>query len=610
MSAVQHISDELKTSVRALADQSNNSHVRIVCPACGTSRKKSREATMTVSKLQDKYVFNCHHCEAKGAVFNDTNKDYRPTNSKKDFNQEMRPVKIKVTDTSDLSYLNGRGISDETIKYFGVFTANKFFQSIGSERPAVGFPYYNGDEMYAVKYRCIEQKSITQEGTGGAQTFFNVGGIDEDAEEICIVEGEIDALSIYESGYKNVVSVPNGAPQKVSNNKVDPSEDRKFQYLWKSKDLLNKAKKIIIASDNDAPGNALAEEIARRVGAEKCAKVDWPKDCKDANDVLLKHGVEKLRDLLANPIDWPIIGLYDVNHYEDQVDGLYANGTAQGESTGFTQLDDLFTIAPGQLSIVTGHPSSGKSEFVDQLMVNLAEQSDWKFAICSFENDPPTHIVKLMEKRSRKPFFDGPSKRMTKEEMNEARAWVSDHFLFVDQNDGEPSTIESILDRTRAAIMRSGCRGLVIDPYNFIQISRETTETDAISAMLTRVRLFAKQNDVHVWFVAHPAKMMREGGTFPVPKGYDISGSAAWFAKADLGISVHRAPDADGTSEVHVWKCRFKWVGKIGMGLLGYEKSTGVYRDFEFDIPDIEAPVKSTPENGPAKANKVWWADV
>ena len=549
MSAVQHISDELKTSVRALADQSNNSHVRIVCPACGTSRKKSREATMTVSKLQDKYVFNCHHCEAKGAVFNDTNKDYRPTNSKKDFNQEMRPVKIKVTDTSDLSYLNGRGISDETIKYFGVFTANKFFQSIGSERPAVGFPYYNGDEMYAVKYRCIEQKSITQEGAGGAQTLFNVGG-------------------------------------------------------------LNKAKKIIIASDNDAPGNALAEEIARRVGAEKCAKVDWPKDCKDANDVLLKHGVEKLRDLLANPIDWPIIGLYDVNHYEDQVDGLYANGTAQGESTGFTQLDDLFTIAPGQLSIVTGHPSSGKSEFVDQLMVNLAEQSDWKFAICSFENDPPTHIVKLMEKRSRKPFFDGPSKRMTKEEMNEARAWVSDHFLFVDQNDGEPSTIESILDRTRAAIMRSGCRGLVIDPYNFIQISRETTETDAISAMLTRVRLFAKQNDVHVWFVAHPAKMMREGGTFPVPKGYDISGSAAWFAKADLGISVHRAPDADGTSEVHVWKCRFKWVGKIGMGLLGYEKSTGVYRDFEFDIPDIEAPVKSTPENGPAKANKMWWADV
>lgn len=592
------VTNEVKESVRFLADKSNNAHVRVQCPVCSSQRKKSHEKTMAVSKLNDKYVFNCHHCGLNGASFN-------KENSNKEYVQPIKPIKVNVSENNSFEYLKDRGISNKTIKHFGVFQADKYFQSIGSEKAAVGFPYMNNGEMYAVKYRCVSDKAITQEGVGGAQTFFNIDNIDKDAEEICIVEGEIDALSVYEAGYKNVLSVPNGAPQKVSNNTVDPSEDRKFQYLWKAKDVLSKAKRIIIASDNDSPGMALAQEIARRVGGEKCAKVEWPDDCKDANDVLIQHGGKKLKDIIKNSIDWPIIGLYDVLHYEDKIDDLYINGTASGESTGFEQIDDLFTIAPGQLSIVTGHPSSGKSEFVDQLMVNLAEKSDWKFAICSFENDPPTHIVKLMEKRSRKPFFDGPTTKMSKEEMSDARSWVKDHFLFVDQNDGEPSTITSILERTKAAILKYGCRGLVIDPYNFIQISRESTETDAISHMLTQVRLFAKANQIHVWFVAHPAKMMREGGSFPVPKGYDISGSAAWFAKADLGISVHRVPDTEGSTEIHVWKCRFKWVGKIGMSVLSYEKSTGVYRDFNFAIPAVDIPKeKSIP------MKEAWWNDV
>ena len=97
--------------------------------------------------------------------------------------------------------------------------------------------------------------------------------------------------------------------------------------------------------------------------------------------------------------------------------------------------------------------------------------------------------------------------------------------------------------------------------------------------------MFAKANDIHIWFVAHPAKMIRDNGIFPCPRGYDISGSAAWFAKADLGISVHRDPSQENTSEVHVWKCRFKWVGQQGMGLLRYNKTNGTYSNYDFEIP-------------------------
>ena len=93
------------------------------------------------------------------------------------------------------------------------------------------------------------------------------------------------------------------------------------------------------------------------------------------------------------------------------------------------------------------------------------------------------------------------------------------------------------------------------------------SETDWISEMLTQLRVFAQSHGIHLWFVAHPTKMMRgTDGKVPAPKGYDISGSAAWFAKADVGLSVHRPDPVDNAiSEVHVWKCRFSWVGKQGV---------------------------------------------
>ena len=102
--------------------------------------------------------------------------------------------------------------------------------------------------------------------------------------------------------------------------------------------------------------------------------------------------------------------------------------------------------------------------------------------------------------------------------------------------------------------------------------------------MLTKLRVFAQAHDVHIWFVAHPAKMKRlADGTIPVPTGHDISGSAAFYAKADVGLTVHRNdPDTD-ISEVIVWKCRFSWVGKQGRTDLRYDKATSTYSEKTYD---------------------------
>ena len=112
------------------------------------------------------------------------------------------------------------------------------------------------------------------------------------------------------------------------------------------------------------------------------------------------------------------------------------------------------------------------------------------------------------------------------------------------------------MERMKVAVMRHGIRGVVVDPYNYISKDNVTSETDWISDMLTTLRVFAQAHGIHIWFVAHPTKMMRrDDGTVPPPKGYDISGSASWFAKADIGLTVHRPnPSTSSMSQILIWK--------------------------------------------------------
>jgi twinkle protein len=562
--------DDLDYSIRQLGDG------RHQCPACGPHRKKKGEKTLSVTEDGEGLLYNCWHCDMSGKVRHKSSVD---DDFDIDAPAKVMPItkKAKTDPVICQNFLISRGITPERVDHLKIVGANHFFHGAG-DLPAVGFRY----EDTATKWRSIEGKRFIQDGA--AQTLWNVeNDPGETLTTVIITEGEMDAVSIVDAIGKRddtlVVSVPNGAPQKVSNRKVDPEEDRKFAYLWKSKDIFEKADKIVLAMDTDEPGEALGEEIMRRVGRAKCYHLEIPEGCKDANDVLMKHGPEYLADLVEEATPTPLVGVYSADDYSDDVQFLYDRGLMNGKSTGYAGLDGIYTILEGQLTVVTGLPGSGKSEWIDSVMVNLAEEHDWKFAIASFENPPAMHIIKLAEKRMRKPFFEGQTERMTEAEMTEARGWVNDHFAFLDSKDGEAATIDNIIDRTKQAVMRLGCRGLVIDPYNYIAQNTNDQEHQAISEMLTRMVQFARSCDLHIWFIAHPAKMRaNENGTMPVPNGNHISGSAAWFAKADCGITVHRLGEY---IEVHSWKCRFKWIGTVGSAKLSYDPVNGRYKDYE-----------------------------
>ena len=110
-------------------------------------------------------------------------------------------------------------------------------------------------------------------------------------------------------------------------------------------------------------------------------------------------------------------------------------------------------------------------------------------------------------------------------------------------------------------------------------------DTDWVSEMLSSLRSFAQAHDIHIWFVAHPTKMMRrEDGTIPVPRGYDISGSASFFSKADCGVTIDR-PDPSKTTQtdVHIWKCRYSWVGKQCKTSFTYDRVKSRYDVYDND---------------------------
>jgi len=309
---------------------------------------------------------------------------------------------------------------------------------------------------------------------------------------------------------------------------------------------------------------------------------------------LVGHGGEVLKSCIDSARPYPVQGIYEVVDVADKVDHLYHHGLKPGEFPGWDTVAEYYTVRPGEWTLVTGIPGHGKSEFVDALMVNLAKQQEWTFGIFSPENQPiERHIAKLAEKHIEKPFREGPSQRMTPDELQTAKLWVNEHFSFI-LPDEDSMSLESVLELAKTLVFRKGIKGLVIDPWNELDHSRPAnlSETEYISKCLTRIRQFARCHGVHVWLVAHPTKLQKDkDGTYPVPTAYDVSGSAHWRNKADNALSIWRNPmQQDSTVQVHVQKIRFKEIGKVGMVELRYNYLTGVYSE---NVSNYLKPIRS-----------------
>lgn len=566
---------------------------RLLCPRCkgGDSSEMSLSLLITVDGGEARWTCFRGKCGWRGKTqaFADAKASYGMMNKtevkeKREITEES--LELEPLSEQLLAWFSARMISGETLR------RNRVMQRRRDNQLSIAFTYRRNGLLVNCKYRDIT-KRFSQE-KGAEKILYGLDDI-EGASDIIIVEGEIDKLSMEEAGFQNCVSVPDGAPPQVSSKGVPPEEsDKKYQYLWNCKTYLEKASRIFLATDGDLPGQALAEELARRLGREKCWRIEWPKKnenehFKDANEVLMVMGPNALREVINNAELYPIQGLFNFKKYFDEIDAYYHQtlGYELGVSTGWTALNDLYNIVPGELTIVTGVPNSGKSEWIDALLCNLNGSVGWKFALCSMENKVREHARKLIEKHVKKPFFDvryGESvERMSVEDFEEGKQWLSDTFFLIRCENESLPNIDWVIDLAKAAVLRHGVNGLLIDPYNELDHQRppSQTETEYVSQMLTKIKRFAQHYACHVWFVAHPRQLHHwVGGP---PNLYDISGSAHFINKCDNGIVIHRNrdPDAGPLDQVQVCvrKVRNKVIGTIGDAYLSYDKVTGLYSD-------------------------------
>lgn len=271
---------------------------------------------------------------------------------------------------------------------------------------------------------------------------------------------------------------------------------------------------------------------------------------------------------------------------------VYRDGLGRGDQPGWPSVDKLFSVAPGQVTTVTGYPNSGKSQWLDAIALNLARQG-WRFVFCSLENIPVfLHVEKLAMQFVGKPMRAGPTERMSEDELDEATIEMDEWFSFVTPTEKKPNP--SLLDVIEVVESDFKARELwgakesklacVIDPWNELEHVRPSgmSLTEHIGECLSMLRQWARLHMLHVFLVGHPAKQYRnrDHGKLPVPTPDMISDSAHFWNKSDNCIAValvdeHRSREVD----IHVQKIRFRHIGKRGKATLQHDTICGRYHE-------------------------------
>jgi twinkle protein len=558
-----------------LIDQFNQHNLNVgkaqgICPLCSSDRKPENRKQKCASYDWERGLGTCHHCDSTFQLHS-----YQRKGSA--LKEYVRPDALDVVDPKQLGskvyeWFQSRGISQKTLDDLNVTEGKEFMPQTGKSENTIQFNYIMGDQLINVKYR--DGRKNFKLYKGAEKIFYNINSI-VGYDDCIITEGEMDVLALHEAGIKNAISVPNGAT--LNSNNLD--------YLDNCIDYFENKEKVILAVDNDEPGQALQQEFIRRLGAEVCYLVTF-EDCKDANEYLIKYGKEKLIKRIEGARPVPLENVTTFKDIEDEITDFVKNGFKRGYQIGLPNFDNIFSTYTGQFITVTGIPSSGKSDFVDQMVVGYNQNYAWKTAFASPENAPTyLHAHKLM----RKVWQDMPRKHdIGTDKWNQVAEHVNDNFFFIDM---ERYTLESVLRKGAELVKRKGIKCLVIDPFNKIRdVDCKTEDVNRYTMeYLTKIETFAKKYDVLVFIVAHPTKMYKDSnGKIEEPTMYNIKGGGEWYDASYHGILVHRDYE-NKTVKAKILKVKFQNLGENGAEAhFTWEPKSGCFIPHELAIHDDE----------------------
>jgi len=455
------------------------------------------------------------------------------------------------------AWIEARGISAELAEKLGLETVDRN----GAKWLAV--PYFERGRLINHKYRLTSEKRHEMD-SGAPLTLWNHDCLLEDSDQpLVICEGEWDAMVAIDHGWR-AVSVPNGAPGEET---TDVANAKRYEFMWRARDLLNRVQKFIIATDDDGPGKALRSDLIALIGADKCWFVDYPFPAKDLNEVLIEHGRDAVHTALRNAKPVPVKGLFKVSDFPDP-------GPLHSIDIGVVGLSDLLSIVPGTLTVLTGWAGEGKTSLTMAIVGHLIRHNI-PVTLGTFE----TAARPILERKLRASIMQCGEFTIAKEQAREADQLIHDNVNIIAQMVGEDQemTLEDVLERAEISVRRDGCKVLILDPWNEIEHKRrkDETETEYTGRAIRALKAFARQHQVAVWVVAHPAKP--SDGKRGIPGLYSISGSANWANKPDFGLVFTRDKETN-LATVHVTKVRMGMPGKEGKVTLDYDYRTSTYR--------------------------------
>ncbi len=455
--------------------------------------------------------------------------------------------------------LEARGLDLELIERLGVSSSGR----LGADTIAI--PYLRGGQHVGTKYRTIAGEKRFAQDPGSAQILYNQDCLSDatlEGQPIIITEGEVDCWTALQCGFARSVSVPAGAPS----TEVGDRANAKYNFIDDMPAIADDAT-IILAVDGDAPGSALRADLALRLGARRCKWVRYPQGCKDLNDALQRYGQRGVVETLSRA-QWLVGNVYRMRDIPPVPEAV-------PHDSGFPGLHEHYNLRVGDLAIVTGIPSHGKSSFVGDLACRMALRHKWPVCFAAFEQNPTLDHRRML----RTWFGGGLAVSLDAETLERADDWIDEHFSFVVPHDDSYPTLAWVMERFAASALRYGTRLFVLDPWNELEHDHPNGVSlpEYVGTALRDFKAFARKYEAHVIIVAHPAKLRREqDGKYPIPSLYDISDSSHWYNKADVGIVVHRKNDDE--TLIRVAKSRYHdQIGKPGDVMVKYRWQQATY---------------------------------
>lgn len=496
-------------------------------------------------------------------------------------------------------YSRFRCLSEKTLKQFRIGMDSK---------KGVSYPYYHHGKLIALKFkkRNAEGKKFPYwwKGPNDESTqhcLYNVDSL-QGNDIVYIVEGEDDCMMLSQLGFKNVVSIPHG------------SGTTRGTWL----DPLESFHEIIIIMDGDAAGRTAAPKLADTLGTTRCRIVEfpeeimvppgpWGKDALEAKDItdLIRAGKE---DLLRDIIKKAPIPKHDtVIHVSDCLDEFlenFRNGNrSRGSTTGYPSLDAIIGgRREGELTIVTGNTSSGKTTFTFNIGMSVSKLGE-PTLMSAFEHGPKKIVDKAASWITGKTRFLGSSAEMTNADAEYAVKVMKDLPLYLVNHYGKFSP-ESYIDCMIYARRRLMVTTSILDHLHYtLQSKSVETERHDIDRAMFGLRANVEHIGMYLIVVAHPRQ--KSGEENPMLNMTDLRGSSAISQVADNIWVVWRDTDLQklkpglGRSIIYVLKNRSE-CGTIGkcemvfdMNGQKFVDSLGNELDFVEEISHNDLPTET-----------------